>query len=161
MKTFKDQGDREWVLQVNYSAKQRVQALAGVDLFDLSIFEKLGSDPGKLIEILYAICQEQADKLGLKKEQFYDAIIGDCLEAAADALTQEIINFFPKRRREVFQKLVATAGKVQDKALELIETKLDSGEILRKLEQSLNAASGSAPASSESTPAHSPSDSST
>jgi hypothetical protein len=161
MTKFKDQSDREWMLQVNYSAKQRVQLIANVDLFDLSIFERLGKDPGKLIEILYAICQEQAEKIGLKREQFYDAIIGDCLETAADALIEEIIAFFPKRRREVFQKLVATAGKVQDKALELIETKLDSGEILRKLEQSLNEASGSAPVSSESTPAPSLSDSST
>jgi hypothetical protein len=120
MQTFKDSAAREWIITVNYSTKQRVQGMAQVDLFDLSVFEKLGNDPGKLIEILYAICQEQADKTGLKKEQFYDAIIGDCLEAAADALTQEIINFFPKRRREVFQKLVATAGQVQDKALALI-----------------------------------------
>jgi membrane-bound ClpP family serine protease len=109
-------------LQVNYSAKQRVQAMAGRRPVRSVDLRKARQRPGKLIEILYAICQEQADKTGLKKEQFYDAIIGDCLEAAADALTQEIINFFPKRRREVFQKLVATAGKVQDKALELIET---------------------------------------
>jgi hypothetical protein len=161
MKTFKDNASRDWILIVNYSAKERVLALAGLDLFDLKIFEKIGTDPTKLIDVLYAICKEQIDNVPLTKAQFVDAIAGDCIEAAANALIEEIINFFPSRRREVLQKLVATASKVQDKALELIETKIDSGEILKKLEQSLNAASGSSPESSESTPAPSPSVSST
>jgi hypothetical protein len=160
MKAFKDQQGRDWAIVVNYSAKERVLEYAKVDLFDLNVFEKLGDDPSKLIDVLYAVCKPDLDAKALTKAQFVDAIAGDCIEAAADALTQEIIDFFPKRRRETLNKIRATAEKVQDKALAMIDEQIESGELQRKLEQKLNDAFGAAPVSAASTPAPSPSASS-
>ena len=157
MKTFKDSAGRDWLIVINYSAKERVQAMTGLDLFDLSVFERIGDDPAKLIDVLYAVCKPDADKIPITKAQFVDSLVGDVIEQAAEALTQEIIDFFPKRRREMLNKVLATARQVQDKAMEMIDAKLSSGEILKKLEQSLSEPSGSLPEPSGSTPAPSPS----
>jgi hypothetical protein len=157
MKTFRDTAGRDWAITVNYSAKERVLEYAKVDLFDLKVFENLGNDPTKIIDVLYAVCKPDLDTKGLTKAQFVDAIAGDVIAEASDALTSEIIDFFPQRRREMLTKIRATAEKVQDKALAMIDEKINSGELQRKLEQSLNDAFGVTPESSVSTPAPSPS----
>ncbi len=90
---------------------------------------------------------------GITAEQFLDSLTGDSLEQAGDALLEEIINFFPQKRRETLRKILATAKRVQDRAAELIDEKLESGAIMQSLEKHLNPSSGNAPASVESIPA--------
>lgn len=156
MKSFKSL-DRDWQLTVNYSAGERVKALTNLDLFSINIFEEIGNNPMKLIETLYAICQPEADANKITKQQFVDSLAGDTIEKAADALTQEIIDFFPSSRRETLKRLLATAEQLQGKALEMLDAKLKDPNLLNELGKQLNGPSGVAPASAESTPAPSPS----
>lgn len=157
MKLFKDGSGREWIIAVNYSAKQRVQAKTQIDLFNVQVFEDLGKDVGKLIDVICAVCEPQLKEKGITADQFLDSLTGDSLEQAGDALLEEIINFFPQKRRETLRKILATAKTVQDRAAALIDQKLESGEILQSLERHLNPSSGNAPESAASTPANSPS----
>jgi len=161
MRSFKDSLDRDWIVTVNYTAKVRVQAACNVDLFELGVFEKLGNDPGLIIEVLTALVADQLTARSITPAQFQDGLIGDAIERASDAMIQEIIDFFPKRRREVLRKVYAAAEQVQDKAAELIEEKLNSGDLLKSLEQSLNQPFGDAPGSAVFIPVTSPSDNST
>lgn len=157
MKVFKDGNGRDWSITVNYSAKVRVEAAAGVDLFNVDVFKQLGEDTGKLIATLCAVVEPQLKEKGVTAEQFLDSLTGDSLEQAGDALLQEIIDFFPQKRRETLRKILVTAKQVQERAASLIDQKLDSGEILQNLEQHLNRSSGNAQESAASTPAPSPS----
>lgn len=159
MKSFKDLNGRQWIVQINYSARQRVKALVNLDLFDPSVFDRLGDDPGLILEVLYAVCQEQAEKDSIRLEQFADAIAGDPLDAAQEALTEALFDFFPQRRREALRKMYAAAKQMQEKALQLIEQKIDSGELLERLQQTLTPPSGAPPASAASILDRSPSDS--
>jgi hypothetical protein len=103
-----------------------------------------------IAETLYAILCRQCDEKKLTKEDFFDGLRGDSLDAAAKALEAELIDFFPLRLR---------------KMVTLIAAKIDeaTAELLTKAEASIEKASmgdiipasgppsGSAQESSEST----------
>jgi hypothetical protein len=163
MTTFKDALGRDWIIQVNYSARERVKALCGgLDLFDpQSAFSDIGDNPVLLIETLYAVCQPAIEQRKLAKADFVDSLTGESLEQAADALIEAYINFSPPRKRPALTKMQGVARQIQAQALAKIEQVIDSGELLEKLQQSLKLPSGDLPESSASTPAPSPSGSST
>lgn len=157
MRVFKDGSGRDWTMAVNYTVKQRVLAETGADLFDLRVFEKLGDDTTLLLEVVCSAVKDQLEAKKITPQQFLDSLTGDSIEAAANALTEEIIAFFPQRRREVLKKLQAAGDSIQQKAVEEIDRKLASGELQRKLEATLRLQSGDSPASAESTQDSSPS----
>lgn len=157
MRTFKDSLGRDWIIEVNYSAKQRVKAACDLDLFDLAVFQKIGADPTLLIDVIFGLCKPEIEKRGVTAEQFVDSLVGDAIEQASDALLQEIIDFFPSSRRTTLRKVLETAQQVQAKAVAHIDEKLNSGELLKQLEKTLIPQSGAAPESSASIPAPSPS----
>lgn len=137
-----------------------MKAACDVDLFDIGVFDKLGNDPGLIIETISALVSDQLAAKGLTKEQFQDSLTGDGIQAASDVLIQEIIDFFPTRRRNLLNKVKATADQVVEQAEKQINEKLNSPDLLKQLMQSLNHPSGAAPESAASTPAISPSDNS-
>ena len=55
----------------------------------------------KIGEILWACCESQAEAKNVSREAFLDGLRGDALEAAAAAVEEELIDFFPKRHREL------------------------------------------------------------
>ncbi len=117
---------------------------------------KLIGDPGALVDCLYVLCQEQADKLGVSDEAFGVAMGGDSLEQAADAFYEEYICFFPDAKvranlRKMLVKVKEIAGILttgMDKRLEEIDPETVA-EAIQKMQTSLSA---DVPASSESTP---------
>ena len=160
MKIFKDSLGREWPVTINYSAQQRVKAALGMDLLNVETLRQFTADPEKFLEVLYHVCKPQLDEKSISKENFLDAIYGDPIEDAINAVLEELSNFFPKGRREILKKLIVTASELEKKKLELIDSKIESGELERLL-STVIASSGSSPASSASTPASIPSASST
>jgi hypothetical protein len=109
--------------------------------------------------VVYAVCKPQADAQSVGDEEFGRAMGGDAIDAAADALLEELINFFPKGRREVLRKALAKLKKLQGVALEAVQVRLESPELEKELTEQLNQlgdSSGNAPASSGSIPDGSP-----
>ena len=81
MKSFTDNKGRTWTLEVNVAAIKRVRGLCKVDLNSIvevdsenrptaHLLEQLSSDPVLLVDVLYAICKPEADKLGVSDEDF-------------------------------------------------------------------------------------------
>jgi len=52
-----------------------------------------------LAETLYAILCKQVEEKKLTKDDFFEGLRGDALESAGKALEEELIDFFPQRRR--------------------------------------------------------------
>jgi hypothetical protein len=168
MHTFKDNGGREWTIEVNVAALKRVRGLTGTDLMQVvegTLIEKLIRDPVLLCDVVYAVCKTEADQRGVSDEEFGRAMAGDAIEAATAALLEELVSFCPspRDRRNLGRVLTATRG-VMDKARDLVEKRIDrlveGGELERIAEAALASAalptpgpsSGAAPASSASTP---------
>ncbi len=99
MKTFKDATGKDWEVVIHVAALKRVRDLAGVDLMDVAggdLLERLIDDPVLLVNVLYVLVKPQADARTISDEQFGAALVGGALDAAADALIRELLDFFPR-----------------------------------------------------------------
>ena len=162
MKSFIDNKDRTWMLEVNVATVKRVRALCRVDLNSIveldknnkpsaELLERLSSDPVLLVDVLYAVCKPQADKLGITEEDFGEAMAGDAIEQATTALLEEVIDFFPESKRMVMQKILSASRKFSDAARKKLETELNDefeNRVVFELER-LTGSSGTVPASAE------------
>ena len=162
MRTFKDNAGRQWSVEINVAALKRVRGLTGTDLMQViegTLIEKLIRDPVLLCDVVYAICKPEADTRTppVSDEEFGKAMAGDAIEAATTAVLEELVSFCPSPRdRANLGRVLQATTKVMERARDLVQKKLDSGELDRLADRLLATAgdsSGSAPESSASTPA--------
>ncbi|MCJ7543370.1 MAG: hypothetical protein MUP47_02200 [Phycisphaerae bacterium] len=165
MKTFTTTDpDRLWNVAIDVNALRRLRAAVHVDLMEAiqgDLLDKLAADPVLLVDVLWVLCREQAEAAGITDEQFGGAVIGDVIEAATDALLEELADFFPQRRRKVLRMAKEKAAKLQElnlaQAAELLGSDLMETRLLAEHERLrariAGGSSTSAPGSSELTPA--------
>jgi hypothetical protein len=140
MATWSDSAGRDWVVNVTVTTIRRVKELVDVnllDVFDGKLFARLLTDPVALVESFYAICQPQAEARAVTYEQFVDSMTGDGLDRAFEALTDALICFFPKGRREILLRLKMTATTTDAAALTMAVRKIDSPEAMKAREAEL------------------------
>ncbi|MBK9189945.1 MAG: hypothetical protein IPM33_13465 [Phycisphaerales bacterium] len=161
MRTFKDNAGKQWSVEINVAALKRVRGLTGTDLMQViegTLIEKLIRDPVLLCDVVYAICKPDADTRTppVSDEEFGKAMAGDAIEAATTAVLEELVSFCPSPRdRANLGRVLQATTKVMERARDLVEKKLDSGELDRLADRLLATAggsSGSALESSASTP---------
>lgn len=159
MKSFTDNAGRSWTIAINVDAIKRVRGLLDVDLLEIvegTLIEKLIRDPVLLCDVVYAVCKPEADARDVSDEDFGRAMAGDAIEHATSALLEELVGFSPSPRdRANLGRVLEATQKVMDKARNLIEQRINSGELERIAEQALANAthsSGDAPVSSASSP---------
>ena len=159
MRSFKDNQGRQWSVEINVTAIKRVRGLTGEDLMQViegTLIEKLIRDPVLLCDVVYAICKPEADARSVSDEDFGKAMAGDAIEAATTAVLEELVGFCPSPRdRANLGRVLQATTKVMERARDLVEKKLDSGELDRLADQLLEtagASSISAPEPSASTP---------
>jgi hypothetical protein len=153
MKTFKDLKGRTWDININYSTIKRIKDLLGINITDLinidketnldiSLLTRYASDIVLLIDTLYCICKDQADKLNITDVEFGESFSGEEADNALNALVEEVINFFPtakktllnkvfsavrKKEMEIHQKAIAAMMSQEfDEKLESLMTKLNN-----------------------------------
>jgi hypothetical protein len=162
MKTFTDNAGRAWNIVLTINEVKRVKALMpDVDLVagaaDGTLLERLGSDLVFMCDVVYAVCKPQADAQKVSDEDFGRAMAGDCLEKAATALVEELVDFFPAARRRLLAKALAKLQSLRTTVTERAMVELDSPELDKKLlaqiDATLGRASTNSPASPGSTPA--------
>jgi len=157
MHIFKDNAGRSWTLAINVYAVKKTKALVGIDLYGLidkefQALDKLLSDPVSLVDVIYCLCKDDADKLGVSDEDFGRGMGGDSLEWATTAFLDELTAFFPDPRvraglKKVIEKGRAVRTIVLDRAMEQLDT-IDLDAEARRLIDS----SGKSRVSSESIP---------
>lgn len=161
MHSFKDTVGRLWEVVINVAQVRRVRGLVGgVDLHKLiddqcRPLAELLADPCRLVDVLYALCKEQADKAGVTDEAFGASLGGDVLEEAAHAFLEELIDFFPKHIQETLRKLFAKSRQLAQTLLGHARTRVDELDV-EEMASTLIASLTRRPASLASTPAPSP-----
>jgi hypothetical protein len=151
MKQFADNAARTWGITVNVAAVKRLRDLLQVNLLEIAdqkgkLLERLIEDPCLLCDVLYCLVKPEADTKEITDEQFGQALAGDALGAATDALLAEIADFFPKGRREIMRRVIAKLTALQEKATSLALVKLDDPQLDKQLEEELQAAMAQATA---------------
>ena len=128
---FVDGLNRSWTVTLDFAAAKRVRGAVVTlnedgeevpfDLIDAGqigvTMQSLRSRYQTLGETIYQIVKPQADQKGLTEEQFLDGCLGDSLDAAADAIETELINFFPKSLREVTKVMFRKNTELRNNAL--------------------------------------------
>ena len=157
MHTFADHTGRVWTVTIHVTAVKRVRAMAGVDLYGLvdeklEGIAKLLSDPCGLVDVLYVLCKDEADKLGVSDEDFGRSLGGDSLERASTAFLEELTDFFPDPRVRAGMRRVMSAGhQLAGRLIDLAMIKLDGIDLDEEAGR-LIASSGNSRESSDSTP---------
>jgi len=142
MKTFTDGMNRSWTLTLNVAAIRRIKATVDIDLCDLHsgdrpLVLRLANDLPLLFDVLAELTHSQWEASGLTREQFEAAFDGAGVQSAADAFWGELADFFRRWKPALAQMIE-----------EIVLTKPAAAES--------GASSGTAPASSESTPTSTP-----
>lgn len=161
MHTFKDNEGRTWVVSIHVAAIKRCRAELGIDLPALvsgdgfAGLSRLISDVVALVDVLYLLCRDDAEKRGVSDVDFGRSLAGDAIHHATAAFVEEFIDFFPDAHvRQALRKVVDASRRLMertwDRAIEEID-RIDIDSIATSLSES-----PSRPAeSSGSTPAHS------
>ena len=132
MQKFVDRKSNVWVVDIDATTLRRVKTITGVNLLEFvegDLVERLSHDFLLLGDVLYAVCKPQADQQGISDEDFGAGLAGDVIEDATQALLEGLVAFFPEPRRRLLQTAAAKYQRVQTKAIELVQMKLDSPDM--------------------------------
>ena len=127
--TFKDTTGRTWTVAIHVDAVKRVKAALEVDLLEAisgPLIEKFVDDPVLLCDVLFVVCQEQADAQGVDSEAFGRAMAGDAIDDAVAAFLEALVHFFPGPRRALLTKTLAKIEKIKAMGVDHANTVLDS-----------------------------------
>lgn len=128
MKTFKDRQGRTWEISIDVAALKRVKGVLDVDLTHVlegDLIKRLSSDVILLCDVIYVLCQPQADEqFGENSdEQFGRSLDADCFAEAEAAFWDELVNFFRSRGGDWIRRMRQKVAETEAKALEITERK--------------------------------------
>jgi len=166
MMNFTDATGDGWTLTITVGAAKRVRDLLKVDLLqplagEPPLLTRLSTDLILLCDVLYVICQPQADERSLTDVQFAERLGGEALEQAHEAFLGGLVDFFRQLRRTDLVAAIERQREVVRRAVGLTEQTVAGAEfsaiIERELQKIPGSLSGDSPDSSASTLAPSPS----
>ncbi len=98
MKTFMDNAGRTWELVVDPFDVKRIEARLKYNLLDVRLQDELLApwlqNPVRIVDTLWLLCEEQAEKQLVSEEKFGRALRGKLFDAS-QALLEELTDFFP------------------------------------------------------------------
>jgi len=163
MREFRDDCGRPWALAFTVNSAMRVRDTVTIDVdgqkvpFDIINVGNIGvtlqvlrSQYATIAETLYAILCRQVEEKKISRDEFLDGLRGDALDAAAKALEQELIDFFPQRHRKPISLIAARIDEMQQLAAERAVASIQAVSAEQILAES-GMQSGKPPESSEST----------
>ena len=154
MKTFSDNKDRVWEVELNIRQMKRVRDTLGIDLINVisankdgsvstDTLERVANDPILLVDILWVLCEGQAKPAGVTDEDFGSSLAGESIEEATRAFLDELVDFFPGARRLFLKKAVGLARRWSDETARTLKEALESPELEERLRTELRSASAS------------------
>ena len=151
---FCDSTGRDWYISITVSSAKFINLETGVNIYDAAngqLFSSLATNPSLLADVLFVACRKQATERGITDEQFGELLAGDVIEDATKALTEAIIDFFPKRQREPLAMIAKKINQVQDRAATQMLAAINSPDIDQAIDRALSGQSGSLPDSLDAT----------
>jgi hypothetical protein len=127
---FLDSENRSWEPEINVVTIGRVRTALKINLLELllpnsTLPEKL-TDPCLLVDILYFLCKDQIDKLGIDAETFGRSMTPDGIEDGWAAVLEGIVLFSPRGLRPAHQRVLEKAKDYQRAAAKQVKAMLES-----------------------------------
>lgn len=100
MPIFQDTNGREWSLRFDGLTLARMRDDLKVNLADVGggDYSRIEGDEGELVRVLAFLCRKQIETQRLSVEQFSEAMTGESLENAMQAIWGAAKLFFPPKR---------------------------------------------------------------
>ena len=167
---WKDHEGKRWPTPISVTTIAHVKEATGVNLLDIvdgKLLPQFLDDPLLLVDVLFVVCKPTAEELNISKDAFGDLFSGDVTVDAVNALVLGLLDFFPRDRRAMIERLWKATQRAEEQTVKMAIDKLDSplveqamqGAIRKasnKIDRRLRKLSGSSSnsqESSESTPA--------
>ena len=148
MASFKDNMQREWNLSISVATIKRVKELTGVNLGlllndEMALLQRVLGDPIELVNVVYAICVNDCERLGVTDEQFGESLAGDSIEHCIDAFMEAVIDFFPSRQGKILKAIVRKTNELRDALAKELEDQIEEkySQTLTKLASHLQESS--------------------
>ena len=141
MSQFSDNNGRKWTLALDAPAIRKVRKACSytyenaagqsitrsVNLSDGTgeAYGRMADDPVLLIDVLWLLCEEQAEKANVSDVQFGQALVGDAIERATEAVLDAIKDFFPHAKRALMTAVAAKDRKIRELGLEKALAKIN------------------------------------
>lgn len=139
MHKFTDTLGRDWLINVNVATVKRVKAATGIDILSFLMPEEGKPNPladtnknaEAVVDILVPLCEGQLKERGIDANGFAEAFNGETLENAANALYEDIIDFFPQPYRDYWRQAKAKLDAAKTDITESLSKALREGGIER------------------------------
>ena len=138
---FTDSKDRSWTPEVNVVTIGRVRSAIKINLLELllpdnALTERL-TDPCLLVDIIYLLCKDEADRLEIDDVAFGKSMTPDGIEDAWAAALEGIVLFSPRGLRPAHQKILEKAKAYQAAAAAKIKTLIAEPEFETMLDREI------------------------
>lgn len=132
MPNFIDKNGGTWSLELNFGMILDIKDQTGVDLDVMmkkpeSLAEIVLSEPGKLISVLYVMCEDQCKEKNIDPRQFGRLFNREAVDSAGNAFIESLFLFYPR----------SSAGRAIAEQLPRILEKMDS-QIEKKMKEKMN-----------------------
>ena len=77
MSFFQDACGRDWLIKLTPEKLLDIRSELGIDLAKLDCFDKLAANVHKLPDLFFTLCESQARRQGVTREEFIDALAMD------------------------------------------------------------------------------------
>lgn len=141
---FNDNAGRAWSLEVTVATIRRVKTLLGVNLLESvsgDLMDRMAADPALLADVVFAVVQPQAEKLGVTDAQFGEGLAGDAVSGASDALIGALVDFFPAAKRGILQRATDARKELGEAIIAKAAERLDQALAQARQELSIPSAS--------------------
>lgn len=146
---FEDREGRTWSLRITVKDARRVQDETGINVLTMDGLQRVVDNPLELYEVLWVLCEDQADRAGVSPEEFGEAIDGEALSGATDALVEALENFIPPQKRRMMRALRGRAQEIDAEQTEEMVEAIENGEMDGMLREMFGSASFGSPGSPE------------
>lgn len=141
---FSDQQGRSWRLELNYSLAKRLRDVTGLDFVnyqDGKALLAIHDSDEQLVQVLWLLCEPQANAAQISEEAFGSGLGGEALEQGIEALEQALLNFSRPAKRQAIAAIRDKAHELVAAQTNLTETKLRSPKVTEFLTTKLAEAS--------------------
>ncbi len=141
MRSFKDCEGREWNMSVTIGSARMVKDQFDVDLlrFDERLIGRLSAEMVLMADIVYLLIEQQAKGRDVTREAFFDALDGNALEAAKEALIEATVDYLPVSRQAQVRAALAKIKELDERLIEEASKRLNDPDfingVIAELEQ--------------------------
>lgn len=144
---FHDVNGQSWEINITVGVIKQIRLKLGINLaealdFDLNgkpktqVMETIAADPVLLVDVIYVICEEQANARNVTSEQFGQMFqTGEMIEEATNALLQGILKFLPPSKRLAMEKILQIANRNMEKVKTEAEKALQDPQVEAEIDR--------------------------